>query len=219
VAQDLPVEPKRRPPVKAGTQIAASAAVGAVIGAGLGAVVGWGLAPLVAWDAAALTYLLWVWLRIWPADAEQTAELAVPEDPTRASSDLLALGAAVASLVAVGFVLGRASNEHGAAQLALAGLGLASIAVSWAIVHTTYTLAYARMYYHDADGGIDFNQDARPRYSDFAYVAFTLGMTFQVSDTDFTNEQMRRAALRQALLSYLFGTGILASAINLVVNL
>ena len=37
-----------------------------------------------------------------------------------------------------------------------------------------------------AVGGINFNEDDPPNYSDFAYLALTIGMTFQVSDTDFT---------------------------------
>ncbi|MFL5895166.1 MAG: DUF1345 domain-containing protein [Thermoleophilaceae bacterium] len=217
---DLPVRPPpRRTGPGAGVQLAASAAVGVAAGIPAAALAGWHLAPLLCWDFACVAYLLVVWLRIWPRTAEQTAELAVSEDPKRGVSDLLTLGAAIASLVAVGFVLGRAGNEHGAAKILLGVLGLASVALSWAVVHTVYALGYARLYYADADGGIDFKSDDRPRYSDFAYLAFTIGMTFQVSDTELQGNVMRRMALRHALLSYLFGTGILASAINLAVNL
>jgi len=65
------------------------------------------------------------------------------------------------------------------------------------------------------DGGVNFNQDAPPRYLDFAYLAFTIGMTFQVSDTDLQTGSIRATALRRALLSYLFGAVILATTINL----
>ena len=68
-------------------------------------------------------------------------------------------------------------------------------------------------------GGVDFNEDRRPRYSDFAYLAFTIGMTFQVSDTDLTSKAMRTTALRHALLSYVFGTAIIATTINLIAGL
>jgi uncharacterized membrane protein len=68
-------------------------------------------------------------------------------------------------------------------------------------------------------GGIDFNQQEQPRYSDFAYLAFTIGMTFQVSDTDLETSALRAAALRHALLSYLLGAVILATTINLVAGL
>ncbi|SFQ96123.1 Protein of unknown function [Lentzea waywayandensis] len=81
------------------------------------------------------------------------------------------------------------------------------------------TLRYARLYYYGADGGIDFNQPEPPDYGDFAYVAFSIGMTFQVSDTSLSGREMRRTALKHALLSYLFGTGVLATTINLVASI
>ena len=104
-------------------------------------------------------------------------------------------------------------------ELMQVGLSLASVVLSWAVVHTVFTLRYARLYYWGPDGGVDFNDDAKPRYSDFAYLAFTIGMTFQVSDTALSANEIRRTTLRHALLSYLFGTGILATAINLVASL
>ena len=93
------------------------------------------------------------------------------------------------------------------------------MALSWLLVHTVFTLRYALLYYTGRDGGIDFNQSAPPCYSDFAYLAFTLGMTFQVSDTDLKTPNIRRTALRQALLSYLFGAVILAATVNLIAGL
>jgi uncharacterized membrane protein len=66
---------------------------------------------------------------------------------------------------------------------------------------------------------VDFNQEDPPRYTDFAYMAFTIGMTFQVSDTQLTTAEVRATALRHALLSYLFGSVILAATINLLAGL
>lgn len=101
----------------------------------------------------------------------------------------------------------------------LAAFGLISIAISWFTVHTIFTLRYALLYYEGAEGGVSFNQDEAPCYRDFAYLALTVGMTFQVSDTDLQATAIRATALRHALLSYLFGTVILASAINLIASL
>jgi uncharacterized membrane protein len=200
-------------------QIGISLAGGLVLAVPIAAATSGFLFPIAAWDLTAAIYLVWVWLTIARCDAERTAELAVPEDPTRRSTDAIVLAAAVASLVAVGVILGRAAQYHGAKQVSLAALGVASIALSWAMVHTVFTLRYARLYFVDTDGGIDFNQAAPPCYTDFAYLAFTIGMTFQVSDTDLCTTEIRGTALRHALLSYLFGAGILASAVNLMANL
>lgn len=174
---------------------------------------------LAAWDVAALLYVVWVWTTIWRLDAERTARLAERQDPTRATADVMLLAAAVVSLVAVALVLATAAKAKGAAQDVHLCLGLASVVVSWIVVHTVFTLRYAALYYVDEDGGVDFNQDEPPRYSDFAYLAFTVGMTFQVSDTDIQLPQIRRTITRHALLSFMFSTGILATTVNLVASL
>jgi uncharacterized membrane protein len=44
-------------------------------------------------------------------------------------------------------------------------------------------------------------------------------MTYQVSDTDLTTKSMRRTVIRHALLSYVFGTFIVAMMINVVAGL
>ena len=151
--------------------------------------------------------------------AQDTAAHATREDPSRPVSDVLLIAAAVVSLGAVGIVLVQANSEQGAAQDLLAAVGVATVALSWLVVHTVYTLQYARLYYSGDPGGIDFNQAGPPRYADFAYLSLTLGMTFQVSDTDLQESTIRATALRQALLSYLFGVVIVATTINLIASL
>jgi uncharacterized membrane protein len=171
-------------------------------------------------DAAAAVYITWVWITIWPLDGDNTARLAAREDPTRAGADLAFLTAALVSLVAVGFVLGGAAKSGGAEGAERAALGLGSVVISWGLIHTVYTLRYARLYYTGGrGGGVDFNQEGRPGFSDFAYLAFTIGMTFQVSDTDLKTREIRATALRHGLLSYMFGVGLIATTINLVASL
>lgn len=193
--------------------------VGAVVAVVVGLEAAWPYALLAGWDAAALIFTAWVWLMMASMTSADTAAHATQEEPGRAQTDVLVLLAAVASLIAVGYVLVQASSEKGAAQDLLAGLGLLSVALSWFAVHTLFSLRYARLYYGGKPGGINFNQTAPPRYLDFAYVSFTLGMTFQVSDTDLETPPIRTTALRQALLAYLFGAVILAATINLIAGL
>jgi uncharacterized membrane protein len=198
------------------------AVLGLVVGIVVGLLYRVVVAPLVGYDAATLVYLGYVWWRIWPLDAEGTAELALAEDPTHPTADVTLLSAAVVSLGAVAWAIVRSHSSHGATRGIEIGLGIASIALSWLLVHTIFTLKYARLYYGgapQAEGGVEFEHEVRPPYSDFAYLAFTIGMTFQVSDTDLQSAEYRRLALRHALLSYLFGAVILASAINLVAGL
>ena len=133
--------------------------------------------------------------------------------------ELVVLGAGTASLAAVGLAMLRAGKNTGATKMYLIGVGVLSVVLSWAVVHTVFTLRYARAYYAPEPGGIDFNNSGPPAYADFAYLAFTIGMTFQVSDTNITAKPVRQIALRHALLSYLFGAVILAVAINVFASL
>ncbi|MEQ4517749.1 DUF1345 domain-containing protein [Pseudarthrobacter sp. B907] len=194
----------------------------AVVGLGTGLAVGvlksWAYAPATGWAAASLTYLIWVWAVIGGLQAEATAAHARREDPSRGVSDLLVLTATVASFGGVALILLDASNAEGGTKAAIIGMALGSVALSWMLVHTLYTLRYASIYYRDKTG-VDFNEDKLPRYLDFAYLAFTVGMTFQVSDTDLKTDAIRTTVLRQALLSYLLGAIVLATTINLVSGL
>ncbi len=174
---------------------------------------------LLGWDAAVVVYVAWVWVDSWRLDEEGTAEAAVREDPTRPITDLILLVAATASLAAVIYTVADASNESGAHRALLVILGVGSIICSWFLVHTLFTTVYAREYFSAEDGGIVFNMDRKPVWSDFAYLAFTVGMTFQVSDTDLQTSALRRIALRHMLISYLFGAVIIAVTINLVAGL
>jgi len=201
------------------TRLGISAAIGLVAGV-LTAVFGeWIYAPSVGWDVLALTFTSTVWMGLWPMSAERTARRATREDTSRPVSDVLTLAAAVTSLAAVGIVLVRAHHSQGAAQIGLATLGLLSIGVSWFTVHTIFTLRYAQLYYTEPVGGIDFNDSALPSYKDFAYLAFTIGMTFQVADTNLKSSDVRHTVLRHGLLSYLFGSLILAAAVNIIAGL
>jgi uncharacterized membrane protein len=197
--------------------------VGAVIGLAGGVVASfftmWEAAVLIGFDVAVAAVLGWIWVNLHSLSAQETQRHAVREDPSVALSELLVLTAGVAVLVAVGLLLVRASQASGGTKAYLISLGIVSVALSWSLVHTVFTLRYARSYYGTPVGGIDFNEDDPPTYLDFAYLAVTIGMTFQVSDTNLTNKAIRRIALGHALLSYLFGAVIVALVINVVSSL
>ena len=219
-SRDLPRSKKtRKLGVTARTRMGVAVLAGLIAGA-LATTLGiTGAAPLVGWDVAGLTFIAWVWLTVARMDAEVTASHAVRENPGKTVADIILTVASIASLVAVGFVIVQAGNAEGAAKAALVALGILSVVISWSVVHTLYALKYARLYYGGKDGGLEFQQKAKPRYVDFAYLAFTIGMTFQVSDTEIQDYTIRKTVLHHALLSYLFGTVIVATTINLVAGL
>jgi len=204
----------------AGHRAAAAVVTGLAAGGVASRLAPWQAAVLLGWSAAALVYVVWVLQSISGKGAEETARIATREDGSRTAADLMLLGAAIGSLGAVLMSLVKASSEHGVAKALLTAVAVASVFLSWAVVHLTFTLRYARLFFTEPQGGINFHEDKRDAtYVDFAYVAFTIGMTYQVSDTDLTNRQVRSAALRHALLSYLFGTVIIAITINVIAGL
>jgi uncharacterized membrane protein len=174
---------------------------------------------LLGWDAMAVLYIAWLAFVLLGRDAAQTARRATSTDPDRVTTDIALLTAAVASLVTVAFVLVRAPHGGARPEYLHVAVAVLSVIVSWALVHTLFTLRYAALYYGRPGGGIRFNTGEPPTYADFAYLAFTVGMTFQVSDTALHSTALRRTVLKHALLSYLFGTGILATTVNLVASL
>jgi uncharacterized membrane protein len=200
-------------------RLAVAATLGIVAGVVVSFFTFWQAATLIGWDVGALLFISWIWWRVGGLDAEASKAHANREDPSLRLTELIVLSSGVALLAAVGLALIRAGMATGAMKAYLIGLGVLSVALSWGLVHTVFSLRYARSYYSQPVGGIDFNEDDPPTYLDFAYLAMTIGMTFQVSDTNLTNKRIRRIALSHAMLSYLFGAVIVALVINVVSSL
>lgn len=192
---------------------------GVVVGTVLALVDTWNVAVLGGWDAVALILLIRIRAVLWNMNAEDTARLARIEDSLRATTDALLVTASVTCILGVGYTLRVAGHSHAMSELALTSIAVASLIFSWLVVHCVYMLRYARLYYTGDQGGIEFNEDDPPQYTDFAYFAFTVGMTFQVSDTNIEEKAIRRNVLHHALLSYLFGAVILAMVVNVGASL
>jgi uncharacterized membrane protein len=178
----------------------------------------WQVADLIGWDVTGAVFVGWVLVNTRGKDPAQTKAMAVIEDSSRAAADAILIGASLASLIGVALALLKAGNEQNPAHTLITALAFVSVVVSWSSIHTVFTLRYARLYYQ-IGGGIDWHAQDQPDFGDFAYIALTLGMTFQVSDTDIKSKTIRKAVLRHAVLSYLFGVVILATTINVVASL
>ena len=193
---------------------------------------GWRFGLLSGLAVLCVVYSVWSWVVMWPFDGDQTRLHAQQEEPGRLVSHVLVVLLAFGSLASVALLL-LGGGGHPDLQAAVA---LLSCAVAWFSVQTIFTALYGQLYYadveagmgaaltgrapgDDAGGGIDFAGTLVPSYRDFAYVAFTMGMCFQVSDTGFRNTTMRTAGLQHALLSYVFGTFVIATLINFVASL
>jgi uncharacterized membrane protein len=198
-------------------RMSVAVALGVAVAIAVGSTVGWRFA-LAGWVVTAGVYVVWTQLILLGMDAEQTRRWVTREDPTRWVADVVIVSASVASLGGVGYVV-AAGSRSGVGAIEGAVVGVLTVAASWFAVHTLFSVHYARLYYSDEPGGINFHDPEQPRFRDFAYVAFTVGMTFQVSDTEICLTTIRATVLRHALLSYLLGAVVLAVTVNLIAGL
>jgi uncharacterized membrane protein len=196
------------------TRFLIAGVIGMVVGMAGGFWLRWELAPLIGWDSAAIILLYLLWKDFHPHDGTETERIAQEEDIQYSTIDFFVLMACLISIGAVALMLTTHQRSFGTI-----GFGLFSIVLSWTTVHSLYMLRYAELYYRDVNGGVIFEGTDQPNFWDFAYLAFTIGMTYQVSDTTFTTPAFRKAALGHALLSYVFGTAIIATTINFVASL
>ncbi|MFJ5266063.1 DUF1345 domain-containing protein [Streptomyces sp. NPDC088387] len=202
-------------PLNAVPRLAGAVVLGTAVGFAVGLPTDGALGLLAGIAATELFFVVAGWAVLWPMDADATHRNARREDFRPVAEELIVVAVALCGLFAIVLLLvrGDSGTDHAAAATALCGAFLA-----WAVLHLMYAARYAYMYY-EAAGGIDFNSDEPPAYRDFFYFSYNLGMTYQVSDTNVTSSRVRAVVLRHTLLSYVFGTSILATAINLVVGI
>lgn len=191
----------------------------ALFGAGVGAVVplpnGQDIVTraLVGFCVAAAVFAVPLLVVFMRADTAATQAYVAGLPSERRPTDLIAVSAAFAGLAGIMQMLLTGDSTAKGFEAALA---LATVGTAWVLIHTMYVVRYARHYYNAEPGSVDFNTNEAPRFSDFAYLAYTLGMTYQVSDTDIKTPELRKIIVFHTLLSYVFGTGVIAATINLV---
>jgi len=180
--------------------------------------VGGPLRTVAAWDVGAVVLLMLVWRIILSSGPEVTARHAAAEDVGRNFVWAVVVLGSTVSIFAATVALRNARQMAPQAERELALLCLLAVATAWFLCHTTYTMRYAHLYYRDDGdlGGLGFPGTEMPCLLDFAYYAFTIGMTFQVSDVTVTQHRMRQLTLGHALLSFAFNTAVLALALNLL---
>lgn len=187
---------------------------------------------IIAWDLGIVLFLVLILVMMTRSDPQKLRFRAQLEDERAWAILALMVGAALASMLAIGFVLHQARDMHGwiaTLYVSLAGL---TILLSWLMAHTMFALHFAHAYYGDhrgigsgdktrpaVAGGLAFPGEDSPDYWDFLYFSLVIGMTCQVSDVQVTSRRMRRLTLAHGLIAFLFNTVVLALCINLLAGL
>jgi len=186
--------------------------------------VSWHTRLVASWDAGTLVYLGLAWTIIGRADAQSTRAHALAQDTSGYIIFLFVLGAACASVVAIGFVVATIKGLAFWPKAWHLALTIAALMSSWLLIQTVFGFHYARRYYRDekqqlpGSGGLAFPGGADPGYVDFAYYSFVVGMTSQVSDVQVISPIMRRMTLVHGVLAFVFNIAVLALSINTIAS-
>ena len=180
------------------------------------ALLGRGHGLLAGFDVAAGTFLLTLIPLFRDAGAETMRRRSRDNDANRTLFLAITGVVTVAVLTAIAAELG----QKDAPSPAVVALVIGSLALSWLFSNAVYALHYAHVFYRAGQGGdaggLDFPGGSEPDYWDFAYFAFTLGMTFQTSDVGVTTRGLRKVVLFHCLAAFVFNIGVLAFTINVL---
>ncbi|MDB6172246.1 MAG: hypothetical protein JWL59_1557 [Chthoniobacteraceae bacterium] len=178
---------------------------------------------IIGWNGYAVAFLLLAWTRIITALPSTVIRVATLEHSSRKLVFTFVLTAACASLGAVAFLLGSAKDLPAAGRTGHVILAVSTVVLSWSVVHTLFTLQYAYLFYRRVGGksslGLQFPEEPKPDYLDFAYFSFVIGMTSQVSDVQISSRQIRRWALLHGVVSFGFNLAIVGLSINVISGL
>lgn len=186
------------------------------------------LRALLSWDGGVFAFIAWALVIVSRSTPDQMRRRAALQDQGRTAILAVIVAGALISLAALAFMQKVAKTTQGNEPLMILVTIVATILMSWFLVHIVFTMHYAHAYYGpspdegDADGlvgGLDFPGENEPDYWDFMYFSFVVGMTCQVSDVQVTDRAMRQLTLAHGIVSFFFNTIILALTINIVASL
>ncbi len=171
------------------------------------------LAAMVAFDVAAIVVLLACFPLLWIRDPKVIESHAAQNDANRT---LLLVLTGIVMLVLL-FAVAAETVGHPPQPFTRA-LIIVTLALAWLFSNTIYAFHYAHLAYIDEEhcAGITFPGTEEPIYSDFLYFAFGLGMTFQTSDVQISNQHIRKIVTMHCLAAFVFNIGVLAFTINVL---
>lgn len=176
---------------------------------------------LLAWDSGALVYLLTMWTLFIRSNEAQLRSRAARYDERVPVLMLIVLAAIAMSLGAVVDAMIVAKEAPSSARALIVSSAGATLVLSWLVLQTVFVLHYAHRHFGDGKHGvgIQFPGEQPTSYLDFAYMAFSVGATFQVSDNSILTSKLRRLVTAHAAAAYFYNTAVLALGINIIAGL
>ncbi len=181
---------------------------------------------LIIWLAYSISHLILSWITILTSHPLDVKKTAPSQDSSKSFIFIFVIAAALAGLFSVVLLLSSSKSLAGKELAEYTLLSIGSVISAWWMLHTVFTFRYTHLYYQQVSGkkdsyvkGLDFPEEDKPDYLDFAYFSFVVGMTFQVSDVQINSKRLRRLCLIHALISFVFNTVIIALSISIISNL
>ena len=177
---------------------------------------------LMSWETFTICLITMDWITFSVTKTDQIREQARIQDSSRTIIFLIILVSTLASFLAILLLIVTKENFKNQQSIHLI-IAVAGLILSWILIHSIFTLRYAHIYYDDDEddpkkhaAGLNFPDDGKPDYKDFAYFSFVIGMTFQVSDVQIESKKIRRIVLWHAMLSFFYNTIMIALTINMI---
>jgi uncharacterized membrane protein len=171
-----------------------------------------------AWNVGVTLLLALIATMMWQAKPHETLRRARKEETSNIVILLVTILTVAGALVAITYGLPKTIGVSRKVHAFDICQSVAGVFLAWLLIHTMYSLHYAKLYYSEIDGagenafkkGLTFpgNKDVVD-YWDFVYYSFTIAMCFQTSDVTVTSPYMRRLTIFHAIVSYLFALAIL----------
>ena len=199
-------------PWTATTRLAVSAAVGVGVLILLRQFLPASLAGILAWDAGVLCFLFLTYRVIADRSIDSMRRRAAALATRTMVIMVLVIAAACFSLYGISRNLDVLPG-HPVLRVVLTGL---TVVGSWSLIHTVFAVHYAHLYYSPPEGGLIFPGGGEPRYLDFLYFSFVVGMTSQVSDVQVAQTGLRRLTLIHGVLSFVYNIVVLAMSISII---
>jgi uncharacterized membrane protein len=181
---------------------------------------------LAGWNAGGWLYLILIAIKMARAEVEGIKREAGIERESRIAVLFIVTFGSIFAMLALFAQLMALKSEHGFDRNVSIAVSVATIFLSWLLIHTVFALFYAHEFHGEGKGGagghgggLDFPDDSTPDYLDFLYFSFVVGTTAQTSDVAVTSSAMRRVVMLHGILSFFFNTAVIAFAVNLAAQL
>lgn len=173
---------------------------------------------LISWNVWAWLYLCILWVRMLRTDATGIKRIAQLQDQSAALVLGIVIVACMVSIVAILSELPTLKGLTGTPRLLHLLLTAMTLIASWAMLPSSFAMHYAHQHYLNRSEHVSPlifpDKTTDPGYWDFLYFSFTIAVASQTADVATGTIEMRKLALLQSVISFIFNLAILGLSVN-----